>query len=460
MIKRTGPILTGCLLFIGLVTKAQLITAEQNYARNCPGIVMVQAVFSATVYVNKVEINQRAFDNLVDSIKTLDTTGTIFSPSQKLDMVVKAMYKTPLRFFTRSDDYFRQARVVTSTGTGFLITEDGYLVTNCHIIDRDSAFIRNKFILETYQEVTNANINALQSSWAMTLNEQQRSLLYNAYGLIYTQVSSMILFDLKKEFFVLYRVDVPGKETGTVKKKADIIIKGKAMPGKDVAILKIENVTNMPTLSISEDPLARIGTQVLVFGYPEPVTSNAFLAADANTEPSLTAGIVSAVKKSIGGWPVIQMDAVISHGSSGSPVCNEQGEVVGLATFGSLDQGNNALASGFNFAIPISVVREFIDSIHLKPAMSDVSEEFNEGLRYFYQQYYRNAIEKFNVVKKINPEYPQLESYIAQCKTKIAGGADRHTPPRLYVFWLMVAIAIMTGVYLFMKARRQRIHRR
>lgn len=460
MSRKIGLVLILLLSSIGYHAHAQEITAEHNYARNCPGIVMVQAVFSATVYVNKVDINQAAFDKLVDSIKKIDTTGTIFSQSQKLDMVVKALYKTPHRFFTRSSDYFRQARVVNSNGTGFVITDNGYVVTNCHIIDRDSAFIRNKFILETYQEVTNANINALQSSWAMTLTDQQRNLLYNAYGLIYSQVSSMIMFDLKKEFFVLYRADMGEKGTGTVKKKASVIIKGKAMPGKDVAILKIEDVANMPTLTLSEDPLARIGTQVLVFGYPEPATSNAFLAADAGSEPSLTAGIVSAVKKSIGGWPVIQMDAVISHGSSGSPVCNEKGEVIGLATFGSLDQGSNVLASGFNFAIPISVVREFIDSVKLEPAISKVSEEFNEGLQYFYQQYYRNAKEKFETVQRLNASYPQLDFYINQCKAKIEGGDDKHTPPRLYVFWLMVAIAVMTGFYLFMKARRQRAYRR
>jgi serine protease Do len=460
MYKRISLIFSLFLLFASLSARAQVITAEHNYARNCPGIVMVQAVFSATVYVNKVDINQRAFDNLVDSIKRLDTTGTIFSQSQKLDMMVKALYKTPLRFFFRSSDYFRQARVVTSNGTGFLITEDGYVVTNCHIIDRDSAFIRNKFILETYQEVTNANINALQSSWAMTLTDQQRNLLYNAYGLIYSQLSSMIMFDLKKEFFALYRAEIPGKGTGVVKKKASIVIKGKAMPGKDVAILKIEDVKDMPTLTLSDEPLARIGTQVLVFGYPEPASSNAFLAADASSEPSLTAGIVSAIKKSIGGWSVIQMDAMISHGSSGSPVCDEKGDVVGLATFGSLDQGSNSLASGFNFAIPIAVVREFIDSAKLQPAISKVSEEFNEGLQFYYQQYYRNAKEKFENVKRINATYPQLDFYIEQCKAKIAGGADRHTPPRLYVFWLMIAIAVMTGFYLFMKARRQKTYRK
>ena len=79
---------------------AQTITADHNYARNSPGIVMVQAVFSATVYVNRVEINERMFDKLVDSVKRLDTTGTLMSPGQKLDIVVQALYKSPFRFFS------------------------------------------------------------------------------------------------------------------------------------------------------------------------------------------------------------------------------------------------------------------------------------------------------------------------------------------------------------------------
>ena len=314
---------------------------------------MVQAVFSATVYVNKVEMNEKRFDRLVDSVKTLDTTGNILSPGQKLDIVVKALYKSPLRFFSGGTDYFRQVHRVQSSGTGFFITGDGYIVTNCHVIDRDSAFIRSKFILSTYQAVTEANINALQSSWAMTLSDEQRNLLYNAYAQIYSQVSSMILFDLKKEVYVLYRADTTGRRLLYTKKKiAKVIRKGRPMPGKDVALLKIEGEKNLPTLSFSNDSIV-IGTQVLVFGYPDPATSNPFLATEAGIDPTLTTGIVSAIKKSIGGWPVIQMDALISHGSSGSPLCNDKGEVIGFADFGSHDQGS-ILVSGFNFAIPVS----------------------------------------------------------------------------------------------------------
>ena len=442
---------TGCLSVLVLVSsssivRSQPISTEHNYAMNAPGVAMVQAVFSATVYVNNVKMNTARFDRLVDSIRALDTTGTIFSPAQKLDMVVKALYKSPFRYFAAGDEYFRQVHRVQGTGTGFFITGDGYLVTNAHIIDRDSAYIRNKFVLSTFQQVTRQNIDALQLSWAMTLNDEQRNLLYNAYGLIFSQLSSMIIFDLKKEIFVIYRGD---SDTGTIttRKQARLIKKGNPMPGKDVAILKIDGEKNLPTLSPSKDPIARIGTEVLVLGYPEPATNNIFLASES-LEPTLTAGIVSAIKKSIGGWRVIQMDAIISHGSSGSPVCNDHGEVIGLATFGSLEQNKAALASGFNFAIPSSIILEYLDSSGIKPKLSKATLVFNEALKLFYDQFYSKALDKFEQVKKLNPQYFQVNLFVDQCNSKIARGSDRQSPPRKYVFIIMIVIAVMTAVYL------------
>ena len=180
----------------------------------------------------------------------------------------------------------------------------------------------------------------------------------------------MILFDLKKDIYIIYRANDGINKPFRIKKQALVVIKGKPMPGKDVAVLKLEDVNDLPTLRVSEDSIVRIGERVLVYGYPEPATSNAFLAAESNSEPTLTVGIISAIKQSIGGWPVIQMDAVISHGSSGSPVCNEDGEIIGLATFGSLEQNTGTLVSGYNFAIPVPVIRSYLDSAKVQTRLS------------------------------------------------------------------------------------------
>jgi S1-C subfamily serine protease len=435
---------------------AQVITAEHNYARNAPGVVMIQTVFSATVYVNKVEINQRRFNQLVDSVKRLDTTGNMMTAEQKLDIVVNALYKNPLRFFSPTEQYIRQQHRIIGNGTGFFITQDGYLITNCHVIDRDSAFIRQKFTISTFQEVTDANIESLQTSWAMKLTPEQRNLLYDSYSLIYSQLSSMILFDLQKEIYAVYAADNGTNKAFSIKKPAQVIIKGRPMPGKDVAILKINDVKNLPTLYFSQDSIVGIGSRVFVYGYPEPATTNVYLSPQSGNDLTLTAGIVSAIRTSKGGWPVIQMDAFITHGSSGSPVCNENGEVIGLATFGSLEQKTGALATGYNFAIPNHVVREFLDEAKVKPEMSLASTLYNTGLSYFYDGFYKKAKRKFEQVKKLNANYPHLNHYLTQSENKIEAGEDKESNAQANFFRVMGLIAIVGIVYIIFRWRKRK----
>ncbi|HZI54860.1 MAG TPA: trypsin-like peptidase domain-containing protein [Chitinophagaceae bacterium] len=449
-------ILAALILMTGVKTSGQVISAEQNYAANSPAVAIVQTVFSAIVYVNKVEMNQRRFNLLVDSIKRLDTSGTMFSAEEKLDIVVKALYNSPFRFFSATTQYFRQRHRILSSGTGFFITGDGHLITNAHIIDRDSAFIRRKFTLSTFQEVTDANIRSLESSWEMVLNDEQKNLLNNAYSVIYSQVSSMILFDLKREIYVQFRSDNDQDESTTQRMPARLIIKGNPMPGKDIAVLKVDSVAQLPTLPINYDNIARIGEQVLVYGYPEPVRSNAFLARETELEPTLTMGIVSAVKRSIGGWPVIQMDALITHGSSGSPVCNNKGEVIGLATFGSLETNKEGLATGFNFAIPASIIRDFLDSVNIVPQMSRASVIFNKGLDFYYKGYYIKARNKFETVSKLTGNYPQLNYYLEASGKRLDAGEDRDAALQKIIFRIMAIVIVLGGVFIYYRWQRNK----
>ncbi len=447
--------ISGGLLFLLLATGAfGQCSGVVNYAINRPGVVMIKTVFSANVYVRNMKIDNLRFNRLLDSIQRIDTNGIVFNAEQKLDIVLKEMNSNPTRFFKTNNDYIKQAQEITATGTGFFITGDGYVATNSHLIDRDNAFIRRHFILSAFQQITDANISALESSWATTFTEQQRSLLYNTYSSVYSRLFSMVLNDLKKTVYVVYRKDADGKGPYSETKAASLIIKGSPMPGKDVAILKIEADSNLPTLRIAHGQLPRVGEQLYVYGYPGPVTNNDFVSAESAIEPTLTTGIVSAIKNSVNGWPVIQTDANINHGSSGGPVCNNQGEVIGLTTFGSLEN-TGGLAAGLNFAIPVTILSEYLDSVDVHPFASKASVLFNEGVVCFEKQYYRRALASFLKAKQLNANFPTLDSYIQNSRASIAAGLDTPDFPIAYIL-ASIALLIIILIPYFLLWRRKR----
>ncbi|HWK02730.1 MAG TPA: trypsin-like peptidase domain-containing protein [Puia sp.] len=414
-----------------------------NYALNRPGVVMIRTEYSANVYVNSMKMDNKAFNRLLDSIQKLDHGGGV-SAEQKLDIVLREMNLRPGRFFQTTFDYIKQAEQITATGTGFFITDNGYVATNCHLIERDDAFIRRQFILSAFQQITDASISALETSWASRFTEQQRSLLYNTYASVYSRLFSMILYDLKKNIYVVYRSDKEDTGPGSEKKPARIILKGEPMPGKDIAILKIETGREMPVLTIADPRLPQVGAQLFVYGYPGPVTNNDFVAIESAIEPTLTAGIVSAVKKSVGGWPLIQMDANINHGSSGGPVCNEKGEVIGLTTFGSIES-TGGLAAGLNFAVPVTILNEYLDTAGITPRSGRSSRLFARAIAFYDGQHYQAALKNFEAVRLLNPSYPGLYVYIAECRDSIKKGKSRGTGPVEHLLLIASILLLLTA---------------
>jgi len=85
-----------------------------------------------------------------------------------------------------------------------------------------------------------------------------------------------------------------------------------------------------------------VGERIIVYGSP------------LGLEKTVSDGIVSAIRDIPDFGKVIQITAPISPGSSGSPVLNMQGEVIGIATF-QMVEGQN-----LNFAIPSEKITSLI----------------------------------------------------------------------------------------------------
>jgi S1-C subfamily serine protease len=226
------------------------------------------------------------------------------------------------------------------------------------------------------------------------------------------------------------------------------------MPGKDIAILKIETKEEMPVLTIADPRLPMVGEQLFVYGYPGPVTNNDFVAAESAIEPTLTTGIVSAVKKAVGGWPLIQMDANINHGSSGGPVCNDRGEVIGLTTFGSLEN-TGGLAAGLNFAVPVTILDEYLDSAGITSHPGRSSQLYARGVDFYDHAYYGAALKKFEAVRAQSPHYPGLYTYIADCQENIKKGMGQSSAPVEHMLLIIsIFLILATGIGWWVGKRR------
>ena len=126
----------------------------------------------------------------------------------------------------------------------------------------------------------------------------------------------------------------------------------------DLALLQIPGAINA-TATVTSDPAKlRQGEDIVVFGFP----LNSVLSSGGN----LTPGVVSALTGLGNNTNQIQITAPIQPGSSGSPVLNKRGEVVGVVSM-KLSDLKMAKATGqvgqtVNFAVGSQTLRSFLDT--------------------------------------------------------------------------------------------------
>ena len=113
----------------------------------------------------------------------------------------------------------------------------------------------------------------------------------------------------------------------------------------DLVILRIE-AKNLPVLPIGDSDQVRPGDSVLAIGHP------------LGLEDTVSNGLISAVREVHAGLQVLQISAPIAPGSSGGPLFNERGEVIGVATAIS-SSGQN-----LNFGLPSKYVSDLVAHPH------------------------------------------------------------------------------------------------
>ena len=127
--------------------------------------------------------------------------------------------------------------------------------------------------------------------------------------------------------------------------RADII--AVADHGLDLAVLKIRDQNNLPTIPIASPNSVRVGQRAFAIGNP------------FGLQGTFTIGIISRIDPQRG---LIQTDAAINPGNSGGPLLNSRGELIGVNTaiFTTRENTGNI---GIGFAISTDRIQPFLTAV-------------------------------------------------------------------------------------------------
>lgn len=380
------------------------------------GFFVVHPVHAVTVFSEEA---------LVDLVKpsvvriTEHVTGTAKIPTVKVDIKKRLVAVVPDRFTeVPIDEYL--------SGTGFIVHPDGYIATNAHVVS-----------LETIK-TTLASESALSAVFenALLLSEKEMDDFLSEEGNgqefsrdIIRYIIEQSTFDLKHEIAVL-RPGVSGAAIGELLAggfPAELVAVNERFldDERDVALIKIQE-EQLPSLSLGNADDLGVGKKVFILGFP----STAEINENSPSEATFTQGVVSAIKQTEDGQlRIFQTDAKVSQGSSGGPLFNDRGEVLGMVTF-QTDELSRAAGDNFAFALPVDVVKKQALEARILPEEGIYGQAFRAGFAAYSERHCDTALSWFVDTKKTNIVFLTdriVQPYIETCRAWQDNGQARDT---------------------------------
>lgn len=118
----------------------------------------------------------------------------------------------------------------------------------------------------------------------------------------------------------------------------------------DLALLRIKTKDRLPAIALGDSSSIKVGQKVLAIGNPFGFNG------------TLTTGIISRIDYERN---KIQTDAAINPGSSGGPILNASGEVIGISQ-SIFNPDNNKSNIGIGFAIPVNDAKTLLSQYNVK----------------------------------------------------------------------------------------------
>ena len=400
---------------------------------------------------------------------SVDLTGSekvaaLYSPA-----VVK-VYNAYCMDISIDGEPYLTASCSAASGSGFFVSQDGYLATNGHvasanpldlvITDAISNYITkgdpqyiNYLITLTSLRPSDIPVDstAIQAMGIMVDAfydlDESRFTSTNSVENLLVQVTptnpniSTLLQNTKD------RVEYTTADKTVIKAKL-VASDFRANDGydgfkaSDVAIIKVKG-SNYPIVKLGSIETAVQGSGLSILGYPGNASDNGVVDSTLS-EATLTTGKVSSVKNASGSdKKLIETDATIGHGNSGGPALDDEGSVVGIATYTA--DGSGEGDGVFNY---IRDIKDLLDLASARSITFDTNSvtqaAWQSGIANFYTSHYSKSLKDFRAVKELYPNNSRVDEFIKAAEKRVANGEDVVDFPLMEL--ILASIAVVLGL--------------
>ena len=306
------------------------------------------------------------------------------------------------------------------SGSGAFISSHGDILTADHVVNppHDASLSQYLDTLAAPDVATYINQHGTQQ---VTADQVSQELQTNqiASDPVYGTVASE----------VFYSTAYTGPLTATsfsnvptnIHAQIDNIEKQSPVDQKDVAIVHV-SLTDTPSIAIGDSAAVQQQDELTIIGFPGN--------GDVGDSPtsvltsSINKIIVSSLKTTNNGAPVIQVGGNVEHGDSGGPALNASGKIVGIVSFGTANPNSPGSTS---FLQASSSAQALVQSLNLDVTPGAFQNTWSKAFTDYSSTsagHWHNAQTGFAQLQSAYPNFKAVTPYLdyaqAQAKNEAA----------------------------------------
>jgi S1-C subfamily serine protease len=297
------------------------------------------------------------------------------------------------------------------SGTGAFISAHGDILTADHVVNpvQDDRQGLDQDLQQTAaQDVADYINQNLKPSQQVTADEVAQELASGQLASTSQYQQPLSLAYLSTDFSgplsaASFR-EIPQSQFAQV----DQIKQHSAFNALDIAIIHVNGMDDMPMLHLGDSSAVQEQDQLTIVGFPGN--------GDVSTDPTdlLTSSInqvlVSSIKTTDSGSPLIQVGGNVEQGDSGGPALDSKGNVVGIVSFGAA-----ATSGSTSFLRTSNSAQQLIQEAGIDTTPSPFQKGWSQAFNDYASQvpgHWHKATQEFQQLANQYPQFKAINQFV------------------------------------------------